>query len=101
LFNNTRAVSGSTSRMTPSSFFKRINDTFENQWLIFQKKNILEEMIGDFGTHGVVEIVVLLGLVGQPTQGTVAGVKTVVGQKSKNRKTKLFNNYSDWMFKKR
>jgi hypothetical protein len=38
---------------------------------------------------------VVVEVVGQPTQGTVAGVKTVVGQKSKNRKTKLFNNYSD------
>ena len=43
-------------------------------------------MIGDFETHGVVEMVVLLLVLVQPTQGTVGEVKTVVGQKSKNYK---------------
>ena len=54
-------------------------------------------MIGDFETHGVVEMVVLLLVLVQPTQGTVetGGVKTVVGQKSKNYKKTYLIDYSD------
>ena len=53
-------------------------------------------MIGDFETHGVVEMVVLLLVLVQPTQGTVVGgVKTVVGQKSKNYKKTYLIDYSD------
>ena len=51
-------------------------------------------MIGDFETHGVVEMVVLLLVLVQPTQGT-GGVKTVVGQKSKNYKKTYLIDYSD------
>ena len=48
-------------------------------------------MIGDFETHGVVEMVVLLLVLVQPTRG----VKTVVGQKSKNYKKTYLIDYSD------
>jgi hypothetical protein len=47
--------------------------------------NLPGEIIADFEMHGVLGVIVImvvLVVVGQSIQGTVGGVKTVVGQKS-------------------
>ena len=69
----------------PSSFFNHYNVHGHHFQISLIKMNLPGEIIADFEMHGVLGVIVImvvLVVVGQSIQGTVGGVKTVVGQKS-------------------